>query len=830
MNYNILVDSLQIGRRLDFNPETGTFAAVPEAKGKGCRKRAKGETTKHLQAMNRAVNELKTTLNTTNNLNLIELCPLHEGLSKRINYIQSHTTGVIGWIRSLFRGKQETIELKKLGQELLETRSLIHRTQGAAAYIFALKSPEPITNKKAADRALKMVKNEFPELFHSGKVTAKSFGMTAEDPKPKVPFLITKSDSGGYPLTLHMPPHHHFETLDIQVIHHRLNSFANLATTYENYVHLYGRAIENAVNTYLYQSLRLHNLAAPDSSLNGPLRVAIELKLGSNANHPHSILNFSYINPETNQQETEKIHIDLLTTVNEVKAKINSVIQQHNTRVGEIKSFLQQNFKDKNKDANGIECHKDSCTFSFELNSEILRIGKVEIQGLGENSYKKIKELKASLEKNEIYLKANLNKDKSIKINGFEFKFEFNSKTKQILVKDHLGKETYHKFSYADNLEEKLKDLTKILPFKIKTQLSTPVLNSVSPFSEATHIENVPEVSVSKLKEFKDQIDFSGHNLRTANDELSITKEDISNGIDKIVDTIKAYRAGEPCGHYGIPPATAPEERKKYFDALEARLTHIIDALEKPENKALFSEVMINLGVGGNHCGGRWVGEVSKYYSMLCLPQVDEKNIPLDSWLQIRCDQTKQEIVEAMVLEGDGKNTPHIRNRYLKSLKEQGVAVPGYEAAMYNDLFRHHGGGLMKNEDILTRFNSQLDLARFIEESREEINKRIQNFDAAEVCQNFGSQVTNRLQTAIRVILLPHMPKKQKEFEQLTTAQKKNEFLDTLMDDLKLVTTNESTMALNGVTNRGMALLALQTGVINFKKDDLNPLAFIQSV
>ncbi len=849
MEHSTLIASLQTGCRLNFNPD-GTFSAVNEAKCKGINRRANGESAKQLEALNQAVNELNRTLTDKTTLDTHELIDLHQGLSHRINHIKSHTTGFIGWLFSLFRSKEETKALKAVGTKLREARDLVNRTQGAAGILVA----SNITNQSNA-QILKMIRAEFPQLIHQGPITLESFGISGQDLTPKLPFLITVNKTD---YTIHLPPYNIDPSIitDDDIITKKVSYLFRLPTIYKNYINDYSRQIRFQINHYLTHTLNQRAQSGSGLLENAHL-IRTEVHTNNSSLAHYANISIKYQNPETNQEEAVYVTVNRHTTYEEVKNKVDEAILQNVERATKVKKFLEDTFKN-NQDKNGIRLNREEGFYFnpgqikpkndfYEGSNPNFNIPHIQVKGLGIESYNKIKAIKEGFEKNAAILQPLLRTFTdvySIRVKNVLIRVVFDSENNQIILKDSNNQAIYAKVPYTGDLQKTLDDLADILPIKQECKLSSSVLNSVSPLSGDDHVTRLPKVSLNKLKELKKRINSSGHNLSTANDGSPTSKRDILSGIDNIVDMVAKYRAGRQFVYVGIP--NDKDERKKYFDELEARLTHIIAALEKPENSGMLSEVMINLGVGGTRCGGRWKDEVTTYYSMLCRPKVDETTIPLDSWLQTQLDQKKQEVVEKMVTEANSINTSHVRLRYLKHLKENGVTVPGWEAATYQDPYWDMGGGV-EGDQILEQFNSKFDPARFLIEWKDEISKRLKNYkgDEAAICQNFGAQVTNRLRSAVKTLFLPHMPEHQAKFDKMDhmakkpeesdedykkrIATKKNELLDELIENLNLISVNQTTCVTEGVTIRGMVLLALQTGILEFKTDR-NPLEFIETL
>ncbi len=826
MNNAILLRSLQTGYRLDYNKDDKTFQAVKEKRA-GCCRCFKGESAKQAEALDQAIHELKTMISTGQPLETSELINLDARLSKRIQVIRSRTKGLIGWIRALIRGRKETRALKKVSEKLSEMRLVISRVDGVAAALVTNKLKESRLEKKQ----WQAIQDEFPYLILPSSaarmgVTNQHFGVSKEHPHSNVPFLLTK-DSSGRTLVYFPPidPNHAYTKLSKpqRIVLHDLQS---LPEEYELYKqkrrdHLFSlidREVTHLICNRSYDNV-LDNTHIPEKS----------------PSINDQTVTITFLNFEKNRKETENFLIDEMKSPQEVITQFKELINRKREISSKIQKFLKDTFT-KQVLSQGFSYSLNNKKLSFKPPENQFLNTEIYVDGLSQESYDKIKKLRSTLISNIEKLEKITNKTNVIKIKNSEIKVTWDIERQCFVFTDYHTNYLYTTCSYKKDISKTIEDLHEIVPIIKEFRLSLDALKEMSPFSEEVKIEKLPDVSASTLNTLKQRIDFSGHDLNTANDGGSISQESILSGIEKIVTTIEKYHKGEDFTYYGIPKDKV--ERQKYFDDLEARLTHLIRALEQPEHQAMLSDVLINLGVGGNHCGGRWKDEVYNYYSLFCRPLINEASAALDQWLQLQIDQQKQEAVEKMVAQGNGKNTAHVRMRYLKSLANHNISVPGSASAMYEDEYSNFGGGV-SGIDIPPLFFQTFDLFGFIRECKELINTRLEKIEGnkheKEICRHFGSQVNNFLQSAVREFMLPHMPEEQKEYEQIcnTCGNKgylKNAYLDDIINNLGLTIVDKDSLITKGVTHRGMAVLLYQTGKMTFKHEGQNLVTFIQGL
>lgn len=802
LTINTLINSLTPGHRLNYTFD-GHFKPVRERQSRCCfiKQRANGESTKHKEAVQQALEPLKTILQDKSQVNQENLLKLHDRLKHRISYIRKYTTGFIGWIYSLFRKKSETKALCELGHKLRDMYDLINRTELVSQKI--LNNALPSDFKKGLD----MIRAELPHLLCYRNPTTADFGITETNFIPTVPFFIQPSRPGFYltfPPTSVTPYCTTVCALDL----------ASIKPLYEQYMTEQKILL---VNTCTH--LNSADLDIEDIRLDGKKVVLTYTR----ASTGKVFLSAYVFNCLSQKKEIHTLEVEQTMRVETIQKWVNDFIRRSENQIEEVERFIATKFPNgQSYDEQGTISRHWKGYYELRYTFNGIPLNKVE-PGLSEASYNRLAQYQTLVESNAVFMKRfnslsdveqGLPSGQKIEIAsdpGSSFKIyiintqlgEFSSSTDRILIKV---------IPFNTDLKEAIQTFKYSLIFNTFTKTSPQALDAISPLTAFRTVEKLPDIDLKQLKTLAREVNFSDYNLNTADDGAFISADAIQRNVGFIVNMIKSHNNNIFVQHHGIPDHR--QERIDYFNDLEPRLMHIVKALEKPENKVMIPEVIVNLGVARQKCGVRWKQEVHKYFSMLCRPEVNESTVDLQEWLQHFLDQEKVSVLTLMTAEDD--HDLHIQLRYLKQLKRDHISVPGWEAANYTDRLDHRLGLL--NQLITEMFLEKFDLTPVLVRANQELNTKLSDYSNSIVCQHFGTQVYQRLEIAVKQWLLPHHAKKG-EFEAATTDSQRKQILGQLIQEHQLLTEDEETYTTNGVTFKGMVLLALQSDTIILKQE-----------
>lgn len=375
---------------------------------------------------------------------------------------------------------------------------------------------------------------------------------------------------------------------------------------------------------------------------------------------------------------------------------------------------------------------------------------------------------------------------------------------------------------------------------------TTPTHENISTLSlAATAVPTVENVDLSMLRTFFETTDFRGYGSTLT--DAKITVEKIGEGIDRLLKAFHEYFVEHQHVHYQGISNTEPE-RCEYFTDVRARLTHIIKALEAPENKSWIPEVLCHLAVGAQLCGTRWKDEAYTYYRLFCSPPVELKEADVDQYMQLCADRLKDEILGKIIL-GESQ-TGHARFAYMRALKRGGVLFPDHKIADYDDVY----GGMKKKSDeqVVLEFKKLFKTTILTIYWQKELTAIMGDLSKIEN-RELGAKVQALLIAGTKNILLDHYPAEKKEVEALTktlnTTQEKladitqnpsdkedggrelrreikmlnrkiHQQLWNILELEKLATEDANLLVLNGVTFKGALLLGLQTGLLQISSQE----------
>ncbi len=418
---------------------------------------------------------------------------------------------------------------------------------------------------------------------------------------------------------------------------------------------------------------------------------------------------------------------------------------------------------------------------------------------------------------------------KPLKIRDTEVLFKWSPDGKRLTLTDSSGKPLTH-FSYPEqnSMQEVLKNLEDKIVLKSGlrfAQLNSDALKTVSEAVSPTKLERHPNYPkhtdlTSKLRKFAAEADLKGQVLNPNAESSILSEESIRKNVKNLADTIDKYHNNHFIEALGIP--NPGPERDKYFEDLEARLTHVMAALDDKEKENI-PLVVVELGVGGSHCVGRWKGMVDTFYRLYTRPPVDMTTIDLHQWLQIQIDQKKSDTVDHMVASVRSDHPDHVRMRYINRLKEADILIPGWQVADYKDILERSGGGLYDKEDIVASFQENMSLSDLLLENKSKLNALL-NDSNLQVKMRFGVIISDHINAGFPKLLanLPSNEPEPKQYKNLLeqyNAANQNQ-KGELIANLKLVTEDDD-FIMNGVTTRGMLLLMWQTGQIKLKEQEL---------
>ncbi len=808
----ILFRSFESGCRLDYQPNKG-FKAIEEKKVYCCgiKKRASGESKKQLVALKAAKEQLKSLLADESRFEDSEqLYQIYQKLKSRLFYLHSHTTGFFGWLLSLFRSKKETKALKKLRDKIQKLQNIMIRSEKVSLEAFKKAVATPAANSHLANETLfKKIEEELPHLIRSTAVTAADFGITEANPHPKTPFLLRKYYDSIYIYFPPVGPASHTKTPSPIYIS---NIRKDVQAYYYNHLIDQKSEIARSCDNFS-EELKIENILCDAYKVF--LSQQIDREKGS------VILTAEVFNPITGKKETSFFPIQTTTTKAAIDSWVRGLINESERHITEVKDFITKTISsDLNKkpicDENGITVDwKGKYLLDCKIHGKSVHAVSL---GLGEQSYHSIKAYKDQATQNLLYQNKFSTSGKNV-LNFLENspKLTIDVNEEKQIFKISLYEDPYFcpielkKIPFNVPLESTIQSIKKDLYLKKNASIADQTFESVSPLNGFEHVSKLPKVPLDKLSTWAHTVNYSGHNLFEADDGTPITPNTIKAKINFILSIINLHKRDENPHILGIPDNL--EDRKKYFYDLEARLTHIINALERPQNRHMIPEVIINLGVGGCHCGGRWKEEVNKYYNLFCNPEINEKNVDLDQWLQYLFDQEKKEIVNKMVANVKSVNTSHVLFRYLIQLKQDKITVPGWEVANFNDDLESFGGGLT-GHSITTEFKKLFNLSKIFGQMHTQLNKHLCDYSKPMVCQNFGAQVLNHLQMAVKEHFLPYDIDKQAAYNETKSDNQRARVLNSLIDTHRLIIEDSVNYTPIGVTYEGALLLAFRTGLI----------------
>lgn len=178
----------------------------------------------------------------------------------------------------------------------------------------------------------------------------------------------------------------------------------------------------------------------------------------------------------------------------------------------------------------------------------------------------------------------------------------------------------------------------------------------------------------------------------------------VREGITILIDAINENRP-----HSGTPGNDW--ERGDYYKNLATYLRHIIQLLKglgsevdrDPSKFALFKATLIALGIGGHHCGGRWMGEAIQQYGILSsLNGAAAPSEDLGEQMLYWIDEFKTAEVIAMAQEGNNGEPTHTALYYMRRLRSMGVArFPNEKNSSYNDPFQNIGNRRYSTDEAL---------------------------------------------------------------------------------------------------------------------------------
>jgi hypothetical protein len=175
----------------------------------------------------------------------------------------------------------------------------------------------------------------------------------------------------------------------------------------------------------------------------------------------------------------------------------------------------------------------------------------------------------------------------------------------------------------------------------------------------------------------------------------------------------------------GVPDSSL--QRDIFYKKLHCLLTHLAEILSRKKDAELTAQVILELAEAGGECGGRWMSTAYHYFIELTCNDngINEKDASLDEIFCKWLDLCKKKIIDEMLYHSNNSQNSHELLTICRTLKQAGIAIPGYWASEYEDPWAASGlqGSYKTQADILKAFKAGFSLHRIFETIYEQLNK-----------------------------------------------------------------------------------------------------------